>query len=474
MSACKQTGSIPLVSLVNLGCPKNTVDSEGLLAGMSLAGFRFVEDPLEADVCLVNTCGFLDAARQEAQEVLEGLAAARGRRTRPILVATGCAVERAGGAPELDDGFLDAADLRVGFADYPRLPEICLGQLAVRPAKGYAGPHALPAAYIRWLSQPRMRIGAPWSAWLKLGEGCSNCCAYCAIPLIRGRRVSRPAAALLREAQQLVESGAREINLIAQDVTAYGLDALAAGGALPKHRPFAALVTEMLRCLPTSGIWLRVLYAHPRHLSNEILDVLASDPRICPYLDLPLQHVDSRVLRLMGRGYDRKRVDRLLAALRRRWPQMALRSTFIVGHPGETPQAFQTLLDFVREGHIDHLGVFEWSPEPGTRSMDLRAIRVDPQQASERRQQLMEAQQAVSHRRLLARKGRVTEFLAERREGGHWVGRTPFQAPDIDGETRLDSSSPGTPPLHAGDLIPVRLTGSTAYDLTATRLKFKA
>ncbi len=466
----------PLFSLVNLGCPKNTVDSEGLLAGMALAGFAFVEDPLEADVCIVNTCGFLDASRREAKDALDAIAAARDAagEERPAIVAVGCAVERAGGDASLG-GVLASADLCAGFADYPRLPDICRGLVRARRAAGYAGPRRLPAAYLSWLGEPRMRIGSPWSAYLKLGEGCSNCCAYCSIPLIRGRRASRPARAILDEALRLAESGVRELTLIAQDTTAWGLDAMppphspaAARWRAPAAAPFAALLRDLLAELPKRGIWLRVLYAHPRHLDDAILDALVSDPRVCPYLDLPLQHVNDRVLRLMGRGYGRDRVDRLLAGLRVRWPGVAIRSTFIVGHPGETPGAYRELLDFVRAGAIDHLGVFAWSPEPGTRSVALdpsAARRVSSRLAASRRDELMRAQATASRRLLRARVGTATTFLPETWRRGAWHGRTPWQAPDgIDGETVVPAPESA---LHPGKIVPVRIASSATYDLKA-------
>ena len=449
----------PRFSLVNLGCPKNTVDSEGILGSLALAGFRFVAEPAAADLCIVNTCGFLDASRREAAGVLAELAAQRGNKGRPLLVATGCLVERAGGAAELSD-FLAAADARVGFADYARLPEICAGLLAGcgggRPAAGYAG-RELPATYLEWLDRPRMRIGSAASAYLKLGEGCSNNCAYCSIPLIRGQRASRPLAAILREARELAASGVKELNLIAQDTTAYGVD-------FAGRPQLAGLLRRLLAELP-GGQWFRILYAHPRHLTAEILETMASDPRVCRYLDLPLQHVNEHMLRAMGRGYGRRRVDEVLAQIDRFLPGTALRTTFIVGHPGEGAAEFRDLLAFVRAGRFDHLGVFCWSPEPGTASADLPG-RVAPAVAEERRAQLMELQAGISAARLRARRGARTSMLLERRGKNGWHGRTPAQAPEVDGETVLAAAPRGAA---AGDFVPVEITDTDSYDCRARR-----
>ncbi|MDR0993738.1 MAG: 30S ribosomal protein S12 methylthiotransferase RimO [Verrucomicrobiota bacterium] len=448
--------SAPLYfSLVNLGCPKNTVDSEGLLATMALAGHVFVEDPLEADVCVVNTCGFLEASRREAADILAELADARGRRQTPLLVAVGCLVERAGGSDGLD-AFLRDADARVGFADYPRLADICTGLVQARPAKGYAGAVSLPPAYMGWLDQPRMRIGSEASAYLKIGEGCSNGCAYCAIPLIRGRRVSRPMSSILKEARELVASGVRELNVIAQDVTAYGMDR--SGESSPR---FADLLRGLL-AMPEQ-VWFRILYAHPLHLTESILEVMASDPRVCPYLDLPLQHVNNAMLQRMSRGYDRRRVEEVMGWIRRTIPDMALRTTFIVGHPGEGEAEFEELLAFVNEGHFDHMGAFVWSPEPGTASVEMPG-RVDPAVAESRCARLMEAQSCLSASRLRSRCGREVQMLLEWKDRKGWHGRTIWQAPEVDGQTLLSGRFPGR---QVGDFVRVRITGATHYDCRA-------
>ena len=451
-------------SLINLGCPKNTVDSEGLMATMALAGFAWTPEPMEADVCLVNTCGFLEASRAEAEGVLRELAEKRGEGEGPAIVATGCAVERAAGGAGPWRG-LEVADALVGFADYPRIADICRGAVRARRAKGYGEGRRLPKGYMEWLAGPRMLIN-PKSVYLKLGEGCSNCCNYCTIPLIRGRRASRPEGELVEEAARLAEGGAREINLIAQDVTAYGMDR--GEGAAGKGSPFARLLRRILAALPAEGVRVRVLYAHPRHLTEEVVEAMAGDARVCPYLDLPLQHVADGVLARMGRGYGEALTRRCVEGLKRRWKGMALRSTFIVGHPGEGEAEFERLVKFTEEGWIDHLGVFEWSPEPGTKSARMRTGRVPPEVAAERRERVMAVQARVSRRLLKRRVGGEAWFFAEeRRADGGWAGRLDIQVPEVDGRTFVPGGSRG---LRLGEWSRVTVTGvKGAYDLVATR-----
>lgn len=454
----------PVFSLINLGCAKNTVDSEGLLATMALAGFVFCPDPAYADVCVVNTCGFLDSSRREAAGVIDDLATARQRvgARRPYIVVTGCLVERAGGTSGLV-AFLQQADACVGFADYPTLPKICSALLRSKTpdarinATGYAG-RVLPKSYMQWLNQPKMRIGDFHSAYLKIGEGCSNCCAYCSIPLIRGGRVSRSKAAILREAKELVDGGVRELNIIAQDTTAYGADA-----ATGKSR-FAGLLEDLLKI--RGDIWFRVLYAHPKHLSEDMLKVMASDSRVCSYVDLPLQHISDPVLKAMGRGYTRRRVELLLGKIQKHLPAAVLRTTYILGHPGEGEAEFEELLDFVAEGHFEHTGVFVFSPEPGTRSATLRNI-VPVREAACRAKALMKAQAAVSRSLLKKHVGREVPVLISDETPEGWLGRTMWQAPDVDGQTRVKRNPKSSIVWKPGDVVLSRITHSSTYDLTA-------
>lgn len=389
--------------VVSLGCPKNTVDSQRILGALAESGWAYAEDPRAADVCLVNTCGFLRASCEEAARTLSGL---RRKAPQAKIVALGCLAERAGDGAEMAE-FLKAADAVVGFADYARLPEICQGlaegetgrkggakrceitvkfeeNAKISVASGYRG-RTLPKSYMEWLGGASWRYGGQSTGWLKLGEGCSNHCAYCAIPLIRGDRVSRPVKEIVRNARELLDDGARELNLVAQDTTAYGMD-------FAGESRFVELLRAILRI--RESFFVRVLYAHPRHLTEEMLRVMADDERVCPYLDLPIQHSETKVLRTMRRGYDGRRVRELVGRIREILPDVALRTTVIVGHPGETEEEFGRLLEFVREGHFDHLGAFAWSPEPGTDSVRSRAPVATPEEARRRQQAVMAAQKA--------------------------------------------------------------------------------
>ena len=265
-------------------------------------------------------------------------------------------------------------------------------------------------------------------------------------------------AAILKEARDLAAAGAKELILIAQDTTAYGMDA----AGEPR---LAELLRELLK-MPGER-WFRVMYAHPRHLTDDVLDAMASDVRVCPYLDLPLQHVNDKMLKRMGRGYGRARVDAALDQIDRRLPGAALRTTFIVGHPGEGEKEFADLLAFVEEGRFDHAGAFIWSPEPGTVSAGM-ADRVPAAAAEERRDRLMAAQAKASAARLKARKGEKTALLLERREKDGWHGRTSWQAPEVDGETVLEDAGRGA---QAGDFVRVRIARTGAYDCRARRVK---
>lgn len=456
----------PSVALISLGCAKNTVDSECILGNLISAGLLVAEDPADADICLVNTCGFIDEARAEAVEIFQELVA-RKKRGRPrMVVALGCLVERVADCPELDP-LLIHADARVGFQDYHRLPEICLNLLeADRPLKSSWSRSAqpvLPQSFMRFLNSPRARVGMVHLAYLKVAEGCSNVCRFCSIPRIRGLQVSRPMEDILREVGELVRSGAKEINLIAQDTSNYGRD-LYGSSHLPE------LLRKLKDTEPTA--WYRVLYCHPRHVSEELLVTLAGEPQFCPYVDLPLQHISDPILEAMGRGMGKGEILRLLDLIARILPDGALRTTFIVGYPGETDEQFNELLELVRERRFMHLGVFVYSREPLTPAAKLDD-NVPRSEKERRRDALMQAQLEVSRRRMSDQVGQRIEVMLDgytspddgAPEGVVAIGRTRLQAPDVDGVVYLRGES--LERLNLGDRIEARIVAALDYDLIA-------
>jgi ribosomal protein S12 methylthiotransferase len=459
-----------IVSLVSLGCAKNLVDSERILGQLAEAGFLIAEDPADAELCLVNTCGFIHDAREESAGVLRELALLKRQGSLRFLIALGCLVERATDAPELAQ-FLEAADLQLGFHHYPRLADICHGLLA-----GTGNPVKAPrkqtrsASYTQFLASPRLRIGAPHSAFLKISEGCSNPCRFCSIPRMRGPQVSRPIEEILAEARALIEGGALELNLIAQDTTSYGRDW---DRKLHLHELLAALAGKI-----RDDVWFRLLYSYPRSLTSKTLDILASDPRFCPYIDIPLQHINDKILQTMGRGVNRAQTETQLKLIDAKLPGAALRTTFIVGYPGETQEQFQELLAFVKEGRFTHAGVFLYSTEVKTPAAMLTDD-VPLAEKQRRRQELMLAQLDVSRTRLRERVGLAPQVLidgtlpprSEAPAGACAVGRSQREAPEVDGVIFLRGKMPKG--VLTGRRVEARVVESMDYDLVAEPVQEK-
>ena len=464
-----------VISLVNLGCAKNLVDSERILGGLAEAGFLIAQDPAVAELCLVNTCGFIGEAREETCSVLNELSALKETGSLKTLVALGCLVERCADAPELNR-FLDAADVRLGFKEYPRIAQICKDLSDEARGKDSAkragdaqrsGPTVsaakkpVPQSYNDFLVSPRLRIGSPHMAFLKISEGCSNPCRFCAIPRMRGLQVSRPIEKIVEEAQELADGGAQEISLIAQDTTSYGRD------IYNKFR--LADLLEALKVVKGPR-WFRLMYAYPKYLTAEMLDVLASDERYCPYIDIPLQHISDPMLHAMARGVTKKQTIELMDLIAKKLPGGAIRTTFIVGYPNETEQDFKEMLDFVNEGRFTHAGAFLYSTEPLTpASKTPDTLPLAEKKA--RRDAMMLAQREVSRRRTKARIGQKLELLVDAHlaespvKGAKILARSKLEAPEVDGVVYLKGR--GADKLQPGDFVDVEVTEALDYDIVA-------
>ncbi len=441
----------PRLALVALGCPKNVVDAETALGALLGEGYALAMDPADADLVLLLTCAFIEPARAESHDCLRRLldeAAGSGRR----VAVAGCLAQREGRA--LLEAYPDLAGV-VGLGAYPELPALVRRMLS---GETVCAPAASAESGAFPISQsipegPRLLGTGGAYAWLRITEGCDNRCAYCAIPAIRGPLRSRAADAVVEEARALVtEAGARELVLVGQDTAAFGMDRSARSELGP-------LLESLLAA--TGDAWIRILYAHPAHLGDDVIGLLGAEPRLLGYLDLPLQHVNDGVLRRMGRGVDRSRIETLLARIHKHVPDPVLRTTMLTGFPGEDETAFAELLAFVREGRFRHLGAFAWSPEPGTPAAAW-SDHVPAEVAARRRDALLEAQQAVAFAWLDSRVGGETEVLLEAEEADGLRGRSRAEAPEIDGAILLPASA-GV----VGDRVRACLTARVDYELLA-------
>jgi len=444
MTSSGEKHARPRVGLVTLGCPKNQVDSEILLGRLARAGYELTTTLEEADTVIVNTCGFVEEAKQESIDAILDVAALKEGGLGRLVVA-GCMVNRyasdlAAAIPEID-GFLGLDDLdRVeGFVEIE-------GPRPVVPA---------PSRALRVFdhNEPRV-VERPWAAYLKVAEGCDNPCTFCAIPHWRGDFRSRTLESLVREAKELESRGAREISLVAQDTTRYGED-LGMG-----REGLRRLVLRLLE--ETEIPWIRFLYAYPTTLDPGLLDLMGREPRFCSYLDIPLQHSHREILRSMQRGGEGESYLRLLETAREKVPDLFLRSTFIAGFPGESEAHFEHLLDFITRARFDHLGAFAFSPEPGTPAAALPG-RPSRRVAVERRERLLEAQRPIS---LASRRSLVGERLEVLVEGAcgeteHLLeGRHQGMAPEIDGRLLIADGSAA-----AGAFAIVEIVDGHADDL---------
>jgi ribosomal protein S12 methylthiotransferase len=435
-------------SFVSLGCPKNLVDSERMLGLLAQDGYVVVPETERADMVIINTCGFIDAARRESLGVInEMLDRKRAGELKGVVVA-GCLAEREKDALLEEVPEVDQVVGVFGREEIVKVADRIMGHLheqrtIFRPAPVQAQD-----------DRARLRITPRHLAYLKVSEGCDRLCTFCAIPYMRGKHVTKPIEEVVKEARELAADGVRELNLVAQDMTYYGLDLYG--------RPRLA---ELLRELDqVEGIdWIRVLYNYPNYFTDDLYDVLANSRRILPYLDMPLQHISDRMLKLMNRRHTRSETEAIIGRLRSDIPNLVLRTTFIVGFPGETEAEFQELLEYVEATKFERLGVFPYSFESDTPAAKL-PNHLDDALKTERQERVMLAQQPIAFEFNASLIGKRLDVLidAEGERDGIFVGRTYADAPDVDGVCHVEAEG-----LEPGDLVACTIIGAEGYDLHA-------
>jgi ribosomal protein S12 methylthiotransferase len=434
-------------AFISLGCPKNLVDSERMLGKLAQEGYTLQSDAEGADVVVVNTCGFIEPARQESLAVIREMLALKAQGRIGSVVVAGCMAER---HRELLFEQVPEVDQIVGVfgrEDIATVVDRAVAQQHEQRSLFRPAPvQALP-------DTARLRITPRHYAYLKISEGCDRLCTYCAIPAMRGKHLTKPIEEVIHEAQELVSDGVRELIIVAQDTTYYGMDFYG--------RPRLAELLRELEQVP--GIeWIRILYAYPEHFTEELFDVVGGSKKIIPYLDMPLQHINDRILRRMVRRVNRRQTEQLIEQLRSAIPGLVLRTTFIVGFPGETEAEFEELCQFVRETRFERCGVFPYSPEPGTPAMKLDGHLPEDVKLA-RRDALMAVQQEIAFAHSASRVGSEVLAVIDGPDPDfpkHFLGRTTGDAPEIDCLIRVKGKN-----LAAGDFVKVKVTAADGYDL---------
>lgn len=431
--------------LVSLGCAKNTVDSDSMAQLLLRDGYRSMDDPAKAAVLIVNTCGFIGPAKEESYRVLDELS--KSKLDGQVLIAAGCLTQRYGVEVAQKVPGID------GILGTRRWMDIVQVVKEVRKSKHPEPIYHLPeAATVGTDEYDALRVSvAGASAYIKVADGCRRPCAFCAIPLIKGTAVSRPVDAIIHEARTLRDNGVRELVLIAQDTTDYGHD-------LGMKDGLAILLEQLTDAVPDID-WIRVMYSYPGYVTDRLIEVMATRKQVLPYLDMPLQHAHPKTLYRMKRPSNMDWVYKTLGKMRATVKDLSMRTTFIVGYPGETEEEFQTLYDFVKEIRFDRVGTFQFSFEPGTTSAPLG----DPVPApvkQERFERLMELQQNISLQVNQSYVGKTLDVLVEGFDNGISIGRSYRDAPEIDGMVLVEGKA------KVGEIVPVKITGAMAYDLT--------
>lgn len=433
------------VGMVSLGCPKNQVDAELMLGFLADAGYKLVEDAAMADVAIVNTCGFIESAKAEAIEEILELATLKKEGRIKTLIVTGCMAER------YRDDILEEipeVDAVVGIGANHKIAEVVERSLTEQGFGVYGEKEELV------LCGRRVQTTLPYYTYLKIAEGCNNNCTYCAIPMIRGRFRSRPMEELIEEAHKLAKWGVKELVVVAQDTTEYGTD-LYGKRALP----------ELLgKLCEVEGIeWIRVLYCYPEKITDELLDVMANQPKICKYIDMPIQHVSKKILRAMHRPGDRETLENLIKHIREKIPNVTLRTTLLTAFPGETQEDFEELIDFVRTVKFERLGCFVWSAEEGTPAYDM-PDRVSEEIAAQREESIIDEQSRITDEWCESMIGKKLQVIVEGydRLAECCYGRSQGEAPDIDGKIFFDTDGKK---YTMGDFVTVEITDFMGCDL---------
>ncbi len=444
-------------AFVSLGCPKNLVDSERMLGKLAQDGYTLTPDADGADVVVINTCGFIEPARQESLGVIREMLTLKEQGRVGAVVVAGCLAERKKEAL-LDE--VPGVDHIVGVFGREEISQV-LDRTLYQRRQDEQRSLFRPAPVRALEDTARLRITPRHYAYLKISEGCDRLCTFCAIPSMRGKHITKPIEEVLRETHELAADGVRELIVVAQDTTYYGLDLYG-----------RVRLAELLRELnDIDGLeWIRVLYAYPIHFTDELIETLADTPKVLPYLDMPLQHINDRMLKRMQRRVNRAETEDLLSRLREAIPDLALRTTFIVGFPGETEAEFDELCDFVKATRFERVGVFPYSLEPGTPAERL-PDHLPEEVKQERRNRLMAIQQEQAFAWTRERVGTEIEVIVDGPDPevpGHFLARGPFDAPDIDCVVRLKGKG-----LRPGDLVRARVTGADGYDLAARAIRVR-
>lgn len=443
------------VLFISLGCDKNLVDSEKMLGLLNAAGYQVAQEESEADAIVVNTCCFIHDAKEESIETILEMAEWKKRGRLKALVVTGCMAQRYQEEINQEIPEVDAVIGTTGYTEIVPILDEILGTVEASQKEQNSFVNCCPSIDLLpdSLADKRVVTTGGYTAYLKIAEGCNKRCTYCIIPYIRGHYRSFPMEDLLEEAQRLAEGGVKELILIAQETTVYGMDCYGRK-ALPE------LLTKLCKI---DGIeWIRILYCYPEEITDELIDVMKKEKKICHYLDIPIQHSEDTILKRMGRRTDRAELVSLVKKLRREIPDIVLRTTLITGFPGETEEEFNNMVDFVDKMEFDRLGVFPYSAEEGTKAAEMDN-QIAPDIKESRRDEIMALQQEISAEKAESHIGQEMSVLIEGYlyEDDIYIGRTYMDAPKVDGNVFVRAQEE----LISGDMVPVRITGANEYDL---------